>query len=95
MTSRFIKFDSLALRRLRPGEKITEHGITAERQADGDLRYTINIMVDGRRVHRVIGRQAECARGQAQNKSQTNRFYFHALHPAFSLGRRQRRFPSK
>jgi integrase len=59
MTSRFMKFNRLSLRRLRRGEKITEHGITAERLADGDLRYTVNIMVDGRRVHRVIGRQSE------------------------------------
>ena len=74
MTSRFIKFDRLALRRLRPGEKITEHGITAERLADGDLRYTINIMVDGRRVHRVIGRQSEgVTRTQAEEFIETAR----------------------
>jgi hypothetical protein len=74
VTSRFIKFDRLALRRLRPGEKITEHGITAERLADGDLRYTINIMVDGRRVHRVIGRQSEgVTRTQAEEFIETAR----------------------
>jgi integrase len=38
------------------GAKVTEHGITAERLADGDLCWTVNIMVDGCRVHRVIGR---------------------------------------
>jgi hypothetical protein len=27
--------------------------------ADGDLRYSVNIMVDGKRVHRVIGRESE------------------------------------
>jgi len=41
------------------GEKITEHGITAERLQNGDLRYSVNIMVDGQRIHRVIGRESD------------------------------------
>jgi integrase len=41
------------------GEKITEHGITAERLADGDLRYSVNVMVDGLRIHRVIGKETD------------------------------------
>jgi integrase len=59
MTLRFSRLDRPALRRLHPGQSIAEHGITAERLADGDLRYTVNVMVDGRRVHRVIGRESE------------------------------------
>ncbi len=59
MTLRFTRLDRLSIRRLRPGEKITEHGITAERMANGDLRYSVNIMVDGQRIHRVIGKQSE------------------------------------
>ena len=43
-------------RRLQPGQRIVEHGITAERLRDGDVRYSVNVMVDGERVHRVIGR---------------------------------------
>jgi integrase len=51
--------DRLAIRRLAAGQKITEHGITAERLANGDTRYLVNIMVDGQRIHRVIGRESE------------------------------------
>ncbi len=44
---------------MKPGEKISEHGITAERLPDRDIRYSVNIMVDGKRIHRVIGRESE------------------------------------
>jgi integrase len=57
-----IKFSILSranISRLEPGGKLAEHGITAERLASGDLRYTVNIMVDGERIHRVIGRESE------------------------------------
>jgi integrase len=44
-----------------------EHGIAAERQSNGDVRYSVNIMVDGQRMHRVIGRESEgCTREQAE-----------------------------
>lgn len=56
---KFHKLNRLALRALLPGESITEHGITAERLSDSDLRYAINIMVDRQRIHRVIGRESE------------------------------------
>jgi len=48
-----------ALKGLRPGEKLNEHGISVERTAKGDLTYRINIMVDGQRIHRVVGRESE------------------------------------
>jgi integrase len=59
MGLRFSRLDRLSIRRLKPGEKISEHGTTAERLQNGDVRYSINIMVDGRRVHRVIGRESD------------------------------------
>ena len=59
MALRFKKLDRPSIRRLQRGQKIAEHGITVERLADGDLRYSVNIMVDGQRVHRVIGRDSE------------------------------------
>lgn len=58
MALRFSKLDRPALRKLGAGEKITEHGITAERLAAGDLRWSVNVMVDGRRIHRVIGTES-------------------------------------
>ena len=59
MGLRFSRLDRPAIRRLKPGEKLTEHGITVERLANGDVHYSINIMVDGERVHRVVGRESD------------------------------------
>ncbi len=68
MALRFTRLTRPAIRRLKPGEKITEHGITAERLPDGDTRYSVNVMVDGQRIHRVIGRQSErVTRTQAEH----------------------------
>ena len=49
----------LELRRLEPGQHITAGGIRFDRLADGDGRYTIEIMVDRVRVHRVVGLESE------------------------------------
>lgn len=57
-----LKFNRLtrdAARKLKPGERLTEHGIIAECLKNGDVRYSVNIMCDGHRVHRVIGRDSE------------------------------------
>lgn len=59
MALKFNRLTRPALRGMKPGEKLTEHGITAERQQNGDVRYSVNIMVDGQRIHRVIGRESE------------------------------------
>ncbi len=59
MTLRFLRLDRASIRRLKPGEKITEQGITAERLANSDIRYSVSVMVDGQRIHRVIGRASE------------------------------------
>lgn len=68
MARSFQRLDRPAIRALPIGGRITEHGITAERLSDGDVRYSINIMVDGQRVHRVIGRHSEgVTRRQAED----------------------------
>lgn len=59
MTLRFSKLTRPLIRQLTLGEKITEHGITAARLKDGDVRYSVNVMVDGQRIHRVIGRDSD------------------------------------
>jgi integrase len=59
MALRFQRLTRPAIRALQPGEKIAEHGIVAERQRNGDARYSINIMADGQRIHREIGRESE------------------------------------
>jgi integrase len=67
MTLRFSRLDRTAIRRLKAGEKIAEHGIVAIRLPDGDLRWSVAVMVDGRRIHRVVGLDSEGAtRRQAE-----------------------------
>jgi len=59
MAKTFSKLTRPLLRKLSPSEKLNEHGITFERQNNGDGVYTVNIMVDGQRIHRVIGRESD------------------------------------
>lgn len=59
MAVKFSRLTRPAIRAMQPGERLNEHGITAERQGNGDVRYTINVMVDGQRIHRVVGRESE------------------------------------
>jgi hypothetical protein len=56
---KFSKLNRPELRKLASGQKVTEHGITFERLSNGDGVYSVNIMVDGQRIHRVIGRKTD------------------------------------
>ena len=58
MARRFSRLSRPAIRKLRPGERVTESGITAECMADGDIRYTVAFTADGQRIHRAIGRES-------------------------------------
>ena len=65
---KFTKLTRPRLRNLDTGATITEHGIIFERLINGDGRYSVNIMVDGVRVHRVIGKESEgVTREKAEN----------------------------
>jgi len=59
MALKFFKLTRQLVRALAPGNKIAEHGIVAECQANGDVRYSVNVMVDRQRIHRVVGRESE------------------------------------
>ena len=59
MALRVANLERPSIRRLKPGERITEHGITAESLRDGDLRFSVNVMVDGKRIHRVVGKASD------------------------------------
>src|ERR1700686_2287533 len=59
MARDFKKLNRPSIRKLPPGSKITEHGITFERTANGDGAFSVNVMADGYRIHRVIGRESE------------------------------------
>jgi integrase len=59
MSLRFTKLDRAALRKLGAGEVITEHGVVAKKLANGDIRWAVNVMVDGKRIHRWLGRESD------------------------------------
>jgi integrase len=67
MAKSFVKLDRRELRKLKPGHKVMEHGIEFQRLENGDGIYSVNIMVDGMRIHRVVGRESEgTTRSQAE-----------------------------
>ena len=59
MAKAFNKLTRPEIRKLARGEKLNEHGITFERESNGDGVFIVNIMVDGQRIHRVIGRESD------------------------------------
>jgi integrase len=59
MSLRFTNLDRISIRAMKPGEKVTEHGVTVARLKNGDARYSVNVMVDGQRIHRVIGLESD------------------------------------
>jgi hypothetical protein len=59
MAKTFTKLTRPEMRKLPPGGKINEHGITFEKSATGDGVFTVNIMADGQRIHRVVGRESD------------------------------------
>jgi integrase len=59
VSASFSKLTRKMLQALPPGNRATERGITVERTLGGDLRYSVNIMVDGQRIHRVLGKESD------------------------------------
>jgi len=58
MALKFKKLNKAAIKKLEAGKSITEHGIKFERLPNGDGKYSVNIMVDGQRIHRTYGRES-------------------------------------
>ncbi|MBS0351237.1 MAG: site-specific integrase [Proteobacteria bacterium] len=57
-----MKFKTLTrtnIRNVGQHEKLQENGIKFDRLANGDGRYRINIMVDGQRIHRLVGKESD------------------------------------
>lgn len=68
MALKFQKLTRTNIRKVQTGDIRQEHGISFERLSNGDGRYTVNIMVDGIRVHRVIGKESDgVTRKQAED----------------------------
>ncbi len=68
MTLKFKKLTRPNIRTLQVGEQIMEHGISFLRLPNSDGCYGVNIMVDGQRIHRVIGKESDgVTRTQAED----------------------------
>jgi len=63
MALKFSRLDRPSIRRMKPGDRIREHGIIVECLRNRDIRYSVNVMVDGQRIHRVIGRGSDGTTG--------------------------------
>jgi hypothetical protein len=59
MARTFNKITRSNMRALKVGAQMTEQGITFERLANGDGAFSVNVMVDGKRIHRSLGRESE------------------------------------
>ncbi len=67
MAKTFTLLTRPAMRAVTPGGWIREHGIEFKRLSDGDGVFSVNIMVDGQRIHRVVGRESDgTTRSQAE-----------------------------
>lgn len=56
-----MKFERLtraAMRALKPGESIFENGIKYTKLPNGDGRFGVNLMVNGKRIQRVVGNES-------------------------------------
>jgi integrase len=68
MAKSFAKLTRPIIRKTKVGDRLSEHGIIFERLFDGDGGYSINVMVDGQRIHRVIGKESDgVTRQQAED----------------------------
>ena len=59
MAKTFLKLTRAQIRKLKTGERLIEHGISFERLANGDGLFSVNIMVDRRRIYRSVGRESD------------------------------------
>lgn len=67
MSLRFSRLTRPAIRDMAIGARIAEHGIIADRLKSGDIRYSVDVLCDGQRIHRVVGRESEgVTRAQAE-----------------------------
>jgi integrase len=59
MARTFIRLTRNNMRKLSDPGELHEHGISFRRLPDGDALFAVNVMVDGQRIHRVIGRESD------------------------------------
>ena len=58
MALKFQLLNRTNTRKLQPGQCLQEHGITFERLANGDGKWSVNLRIDGQRIHRHLGKES-------------------------------------
>lgn len=56
-----LKFQQLTrpnIRKLATGQKLHEHGISFERLENGGGKFSVNVQIDGKRIHRHLGKES-------------------------------------
>ena len=69
---------------LKSGEKIQENGIIYTKLSNGDAVFSINIMVDGKRIHRVVGKESR-GTTRTQAEDYINKLYNEAKEERLNL----------
>lgn len=59
MALKYNRLTQTNLRALKAGQSLMEHGIIAARHPSGDLSWRVNVMVDGRRYNRSVGKESD------------------------------------
>jgi integrase len=59
MKKRLTHLSRTQIRKLMPGQSISARGVSAEKLSNGDVRFSVNLMVDRRRVHKAIGLESD------------------------------------
>ncbi len=59
MAKTYSRLSRHSMRALARGQVIREHGIEFNRLPDGDGVFTVNVMVERRRIHRIVGRESD------------------------------------
>jgi integrase len=93
MAVKFTKLTRAGVKSLEAGKSINEHGISATKLKNGDVRWVVNLMVDGRRIHRAIGLEsAGVKREQCEEAIETLRT--HAREQRLNLPKARKIAPS-
>jgi integrase len=59
MAKAFKSLTREAMRKLKPGDSINENGIIFKRLSKNDGVFKVNVMIDGQRIHRLIGKESD------------------------------------
>ncbi len=59
MAKKYQKLTRENMRKLKQGYYLTESGIVYKKHANGDANFSVNLMVDGIRIRRTVGKESE------------------------------------